>query len=229
MDRRAFFSQGTKKVAEGATKLLEKKLKKDAAHWIRPPFAVDEVNFLLACTRCDACITACPYHVIFPLSARLGAYISSTPAMDLLNKSCQLCDDFPCVSVCETNALLIPESTPKLEKKKNKNKTEKNRNKEEEKNKANKKKKKPKNKSKKQKNKKQWPKIAKVFINSMTCLAYSGPECGACRVCPVPNAMIWDREKPIIDASLCTGCAQCRDACIIEPKAIVVQSLYKDQ
>tara|TARA_B100000959_G_C14935645_1_gene605621 strand:- start:1055 stop:1600 length:546 start_codon:yes stop_codon:yes gene_type:complete len=71
------------------------------------------------------------------------------------------------------------------------------------------------------------PEIAIVTINEVTCLPYSGPECGACaHVCPVPNALTWKNGiKPAIDPELCTGCALCREACIVEPKAINIAVL----
>lgn len=224
MDRRAFFTRSAKKVAQGATELLAKKVEENAAHWIRPPFAIDEINFLLSCTRCDKCITACPHNIIFPLPARLGAQVVSTPVLDLLNKSCHLCEDWPCVNACETQALTIPGQEQELEQDSvavtesdaeithadshtttiEESETD-----------------------QLDEIEKQWPKIARVFINTKTCMPYNGPECGACRICPVLGAMIWDRDKPIIDNEICTGCALCREACIVEPKAIIVQSKYK--
>jgi ferredoxin-type protein NapG len=58
-----------------------------------PPYAQDELAFLLACTRCGACVTACPHGVIFPLAPRLGITVAGTPALDLLHKGCHLCED----------------------------------------------------------------------------------------------------------------------------------------
>jgi len=72
---------------------------------------VQELDFLLACTRCDKCIEACPHQVIFNLPARLGTRAMGTPAMDLLNKGCHLCEDWPCVNACEPGALKLPEKT----------------------------------------------------------------------------------------------------------------------
>lgn len=105
MDRRDFFRRGFGKAAEVAVKTVDKRVAERAKHWIRPPGAIAELDFLLACTRCNACIEACPHDVIFPLSARLGADVVNTPALDLLKKGCHLCDDWPCVNVCETKAL----------------------------------------------------------------------------------------------------------------------------
>ena len=70
-------------------------------------------------------------------------------------------------------------------------------------------------------------KLSKASINTETCLPYSGPECGACSMsCPVPGALIMEMEKPVINHEKCTGCALCREACIIESKAIKIESLY---
>ncbi len=75
------------------------------------PFAINEFDFILACTRCGDCVEACPHDVIFNLSAKLGMKFAGTPALDLLNKGCHLCEDWPCVSACEAKALLLPEIT----------------------------------------------------------------------------------------------------------------------
>lgn len=205
MDRRSFFTRGAGKVAKAVTEHSAEQARKNATRWIRPPFAIDELEFLLACTRCDACTKACPYGVIFPLSAKLGAKVVSTPGMDLLNKGCHLCEDWSCVNACETNALKLPDlkepaETSELSEPDAYGDQYKER---------------------------FVPKIANVFINKETCLPYNGPECGACRVCPVEGAMIWNMEKPEINQSLCAGCALCREACIVEPKAIMIQSRYK--
>jgi ferredoxin-type protein NapG len=189
MDRRAFFNRGLRTVSEKAIEEIDARARHRAAHWIRPPFALDELEFLLACTRCRACIDACPHNVVFPLSARLGAHVAGTPALDLLNRGCRLCEDWPCVAACEPGALKRPhdvQDRPAL------------------------------------------PRIAAVTINTAACLPYTGPECGACASsCPVPGAMVWHHEKPHIDPEVCAGCAMCRDACIVEPKAVEIGSLYR--
>ena len=108
MDRRNFFRMGLQKAAETAVRLADESVTQRARHWIRPPFAQAELEFLLACTRCDKCIEACPHDVIFKLPARLGAQVVGTPAMDVLNKGCHLCEDWPCVNACEPDALRLP-------------------------------------------------------------------------------------------------------------------------
>lgn len=188
MDRRAFFRKALRKTGESVVNHADASARLHAARWIRPPFALDELEFLLACTRCSDCFDACAYQVIFPLPAKLGAQVLGTPAMDLLNKSCHMCTDWPCVTACDADALRLPkvdeDKPPSL------------------------------------------PRMAVTWIDTDTCLPYSGPECGACASsCPVPGALQWELEKPRINQLVCTGCALCREACIVEPKAIGVKSV----
>jgi len=109
MDRRNFFRQSALSVAEVVGKQVESHCNQQAARWIRPPYAINEVDFLLACTRCDDCINACPHQVIFKLSVGCGVEVANTVALDLTQKGCHLCDDWPCVEACSSNALLKPE------------------------------------------------------------------------------------------------------------------------
>ena len=186
MDRRDFFRRGFGKATEVAVKVADKRVSERAKRWIRPPYAIPELDFLLACTRCNACIEACPHDVIFPLSARLGADVASTPALDLLKKGCQLCEDWPCVSACEPKALVNNTEEGEIN----------------------------------------FPQLAIAEINTDTCLPFSGPECGACgSVCSVEGALTFKNEKPIINADLCIGCGLCREACIVEGKAININTL----
>lgn len=109
MDRREFFKRGARKATKTIVEGVEQRARKNASHWIRPPFAIEEVDFLLKCSRCDDCIEACEKGVIFPLPARYGVQVVGTPVLDLLNKSCDLCDDWPCVNACDTGTLRLPE------------------------------------------------------------------------------------------------------------------------
>jgi len=188
MDRRAFFRRAVSKATETVVKEVDDKVKAEAVHWIRPPYALEELEFLLSCTRCGECVSACPHQVIFPLESRLGAKVVNTPALDLLNKACHLCADWPCVNVCEPQALKFPEIDEDTEL--------------------------------------ALPVLAKATINTATCLPYSGPECGACQgSCPVDGALVWEMEKPSIIAQKCVGCGLCREACIVEPKAVELLSV----
>ena len=191
LDRRAFLRAGTRKVAEGVVDQVDKRVRDRAKHWIRPPYASDELEFLTACTRCSECINACSHDVIFSLPPRLGAMVTGTPAMDLTNKGCHLCADWPCVAACQTGALKRPQKKSNVTA--------------------------------------PLPKMAEANIDPRACLPYLGPECGACASsCPVTGALVWYAGKPTIDPVQCTGCSLCREACIVDPRAIKISSLYKD-
>ena len=186
MQRREFFRRLAGKTSETVIKHVESRVVEKARQWIRPPYALDELEFLLKCTRCGDCISACPPQIIFPLPARHGAEVLGTPALDLLNNGCHLCDGFPCVAACAATALQRPAIDPVPP-----------------------------------------PKLAVISIDETRCLPYQGPECGACAAaCPVAGALLWSSEKPRINATTCVGCALCREACITEPKAILITSRY---
>ncbi len=180
MKRRDFFRFGVHKAARIVSHVALEKFPGKTRSWIRPPFAPGEIAFEQACTRCDACIEACTYDVLFRLTEDHGRREAGTPAMDLMNKGCRMCADWPCVTVCEPGALKLPDQAETQ------------------------------------------PKLARVSINPEICLPYSGPECGACaHACPVPGALEWQGgTKPVINQDLCTGCAMCREACIVDPKAV---------
>ncbi|MAF94871.1 MAG: hypothetical protein CMM60_03860 [Rhodospirillaceae bacterium] len=108
MKRRDFFKLGAKKTAKVVYEAASAGAELRATKWFRPPFAVAEIDFLLDCTRCDKCIEACEHGVLFKLPARYGAEAVGTPVLDLLNKGCLLCVDWPCVTVCEPGALKLP-------------------------------------------------------------------------------------------------------------------------
>jgi ferredoxin-type protein NapG len=189
MDRRKFFQYALRKATKSVVKKGDAVVTARAGHWIRPPYAIAELEFLLACSRCADCIEACPHDVLFPLAARLGAGVAGTPALDLLHKGCRLCEDWPCVNACETGALQREPAPAGVKDK--------------------------------------LPVLARVTIDTATCLPYLGPECGVCvEACPVPGALTLQQERPVIDDTLCTGCAMCREVCIVEGKAIRVSSLY---
>jgi ferredoxin-type protein NapG len=181
LDRRQFFTKGWRKAGADAAAPR-------SSRWIRPPHALPEPEFLAKCNGCGDCITACPHDVVFALSSGAGLRAEKTPALDLLNRGCHMCDGWPCVAACEAAALVVPDpvedAAPAL------------------------------------------PRLALVEIDTDTCLAYLGPECGACaHACPVPGALTWEGgTRPVIETGICTGCALCREACIVDPKAIKVSA-----
>ena len=189
MKRREFFRLGAQKTARAALRLAADRAARRATRRIRPPFALEEPDFLLACTRCDKCIEACDYDVLFKLPAHHGLQAGGTPVMDLLNRGCHMCQDWPCVKACEPGALKLPALDGDAP----------------------------------------GPpaKLARAGIDVNVCLPYLGPECGACRdSCPIPGALEWQGGiKPVIDEERCTGCGLCREACIVDPKAIEIGAL----
>ncbi len=70
----------------------------------RPPGAVDEPTFLDQCTRCDECLKACPHDAIVHAPPRLHE-IAGTPIIESDHAPCRMCDDLPCIDVCEPNVL----------------------------------------------------------------------------------------------------------------------------
>ena len=68
--------------------------------WLRPPGAVDESLFLERCTRCSDCIKACPPGAI------VSDVSNGTPVIFANQVACELCEDFPCIAACATDALL---------------------------------------------------------------------------------------------------------------------------
>jgi ferredoxin-type protein NapG len=73
---------------------------------LRPPGAIEEEAFLAGCTRCEACIQACPHGSIThaPLRFRRAA---ETPMIDPIQQPCWMCHDFPCIAACEPNVLRL--------------------------------------------------------------------------------------------------------------------------
>lgn len=195
MDRRAFLRHGLRKVGETAGQVAGARAAMRPVNWIRPPFAVPEDEFLMLCDRCGKCADACPHDVVFELSASLGSDIAGTPALDLLNRGCRMCADWPCVSACAPDALRIPVTDDDMADEAAPSQVA---------------------------NRLPLPKLASATLDETLCLPYLGPECGACAdSCPVPGALTWDRgTKPSIHADHCSGCGMCREVCVVEPKAI---------
>jgi ferredoxin-type protein NapF len=67
---------------------------------LRPPWALAEANFLLACTRCGDCIDACPTCII----TRDSGY----PVVDFARGECTFCGN--CAAACMPRALTLTEA-----------------------------------------------------------------------------------------------------------------------
>ena len=74
---------------------------------LRPPGALDELEFLTKCTRCDLCMRACPENSINVAGAS-GGLALKTPFIDPRSVPCFLCTALPCISACEDGALVWP-------------------------------------------------------------------------------------------------------------------------
>lgn len=106
--RRDFLKDSVLSVAKAAHEFIKEQEapaeRKDAppprTDWLRPPGAADESLFLERCTRCSDCAKACPYGTI-SFDQRDG-----TPVIFPDQVPCHLCDDFPCIAACATDALL---------------------------------------------------------------------------------------------------------------------------
>lgn len=103
--RRQFFKSLVRKSGEGAKKMVSQKL--EAAfkrQVIRPPGAVSEERFLLACTRKGDCVEACPHDAIHLMAEGTGLF-KNTPFIDVKHKACQACEDWPCIDACAPGVL----------------------------------------------------------------------------------------------------------------------------
>jgi ferredoxin-type protein NapF len=63
----------------------------------RPPWALAEADFAGACTRCRACIDACPEHILAPDA-------EARPVVDFDRGACTFCG--ACVDTCLPRALV---------------------------------------------------------------------------------------------------------------------------
>ena len=79
-----------------------------ARRYFRPPGALPEMGFLAACTRCGACIDACPPHALERVPSD-GGLAAGTPFFDPAVEACVACPTMPCAAVCPTPALTLPE------------------------------------------------------------------------------------------------------------------------
>lgn len=77
---------------------------------LRPPGALEELEFLTKCTRCDKCVRACPENAILKAPPTAGLAMK-TPYLDPRSIPCFLCTTLPCVAECDDEALVWPRVT----------------------------------------------------------------------------------------------------------------------
>ncbi len=106
LDRRGFFSHGLSRLLGEVADAVSVRVA--PGNFIRPPGAIAEPAFLAACTRCRECSAVCPAKAIRMLPTTHGL-AGGTPALEVDDRACVMCEDMPCVTACPTGALLAPE------------------------------------------------------------------------------------------------------------------------
>jgi len=82
---------------------LFRRIANKESNLLRPPWAIEEYNFVDRCTSCDACVNACQQTII-RLDSRQQPYI------DFNQNECTFCGD--CAKVCESGALNFSDEAP---------------------------------------------------------------------------------------------------------------------
>lgn len=69
--------------------------------------------------------------------------------------------------------------------------------------------------------------FGRVSLNRERCIAWMGPECGACiQACPTgAQALRLVGSRPHLDPDLCVGCGLCIERCPTSPKALELDPL----
>jgi ferredoxin-type protein NapG len=169
---------------------------------LRPPGALDELEFLTKCTRCDKCMRACPENAILVAPPSAGLALK-TPYLDPRSVPCFLCTKLPCVTACEDEALVWPRRTladgsvidgPKAARM-------------------------------------GTARVRSGHCITWDAMDREARECHICvDRCPYPGEALrltFSEGDPIghpaVDAATCTGCGICVFACPAEPAAILVE------
>lgn len=173
---------------------------------LRPPGAIPENDFIKACTKCGACVIACPYDTL-KLAEPGDEKPVGTPFFEPRKIACEMCTDIPCVPVCPSGALDVDlVSSIKETNKKNLDI-----------------------------NKAKMggaiidPKSCIAFWGIQCDLCYR-----ACPLMDEAIKIEFERNertgkhaflRPVVDTDVCTGCGLCEHACVTEIPAIKVLPL----
>ncbi|WP_159446534.1 MULTISPECIES: 4Fe-4S binding protein [unclassified Carboxydocella] len=102
INRRQFFSSLGLKTLDWARQALVQLLSQEDL-WLRPPGALPEEAFLLACTRCGQCVNACPRGCLRQLGPEAGTAVGTPILAFIAGKACNLCGQ--CAASCQNGAL----------------------------------------------------------------------------------------------------------------------------
>ncbi len=104
--RRGFFREVVRRYVLPAAEFVEEKLDRETGpvRILRPPGA--RPDFLDVCSKCHACVGACPADAIQPLSSSDPSQ-DGTPVILAETQPCVVCDDLACMPACPTGALEV--------------------------------------------------------------------------------------------------------------------------
>lgn len=104
MSRREWLRSRVPALVEAVAESVAVRVERSAPPQRRPPGAVVEASFLALCTRCGDCAEACPHDAVHTYGDDAG-FVAGTPVMLPDQRSCHMCDGYPCVAACEEGAL----------------------------------------------------------------------------------------------------------------------------
>ena len=105
LSRRDFFRSALTSGLRDAAQAAQQARARERTDFLYPPGAPSEPEFLAACTRCDACLMACPHEAIRRAGHEFGAQREGAPVIAPTQQPCWMCKDLPCISACTPGAL----------------------------------------------------------------------------------------------------------------------------
>lgn len=111
MHRRSFFRQSLRQLLGPVVESLDKKFQQIEREFekhmkptfLRPPGALPEKDFLETCSRCRACVDACPAQCIRIDANEAGG----APYIDPSLMPCVVCTGLECMTRCPSGALVM--------------------------------------------------------------------------------------------------------------------------